>query len=137
MIIFSPSIRSGPANTAGSENCIPEEKPTKKKIVCVGVEDREGEKGRGIGKRERAPFLLPFLPPPSPSRLKKKKNFRPFLCSLPLSLSLPNPLPLFPLPPYPLPLSTPATQAIFCQPVFLWHDSSEDSGDFSRSDAWV
>ena len=88
--------------------------------------------------RERAPFLLPFLPPPSPSRLKKKRISAFFyVACLSLSLSLRNPLPLFPLPPYPLPLSTPATQAIFCQPVFLWHDSSEDSGDFSRSDAWV
>ena len=86
--------------------------------------------------RERAPFLLPFLPPPSPSRLKKKRISGFFYVAC-LSLSFPNPLPLFPLPPYPLPLSTPATQAIFCQPVFLWHDSSEDSGDFSRSDAWV
>ena len=135
MIIFSPSIRSGPANTAGSENSIPEEKPTKKKLACVGVEDREGEKGRGIGKRESS---LPSSLSPSPLSLQaKKKRISGFFYVACLSLSFPNPLPLFPLPPYPLPLSTPATQAIFCQPVFLWHDSSEDSGDFSRSDAWV
>ena len=51
--------------------------------------------------RERAPFLLPFLPPPSPSMLKKK-NFRPFLCSLPLSLS-PIPFPYSPFLPIPYP----------------------------------
>ena len=74
VIIFSTSIRSGPANTAGSENSIPAEKPTKK-LACVGVGDRGGGGaygGGGLG-RERAPFLLPFLPPPSPSRLKKKE----------------------------------------------------------------
>ena len=102
MIIFSPSIRSGPANTAGSENSIPEEKPTKKKLACVGVEDREGEKGRGIGKRESS---LPSSLSPSPLSLqakKKRENFRPFLCSLPLSLS-PIHFPYSPFLPIPYP----------------------------------
>ena len=70
MIIFSPSIRSGPANTAGSENSIPAEKPTKKISLRrrPGVGDREGKKGRGIGKRESS---LPFSFSSSPSKLKK------------------------------------------------------------------
>ena len=74
VIIFSTSIRSGPANTAGSENSIPAEKPTKK-LACVGGGGGGGGGGHGGGGlgRERAPFLLPFLPPPSPSRLKKKE----------------------------------------------------------------
>ena len=70
MIIFSTSIRSGPANTAGSENSIPAEKPTKKISLRrrPGVGDREGKKGREIGKRESS---LPSSLSSSPSKLKK------------------------------------------------------------------
>ena len=73
VIIFSTSIRSGPANTAGSENSIPAEKPTKKISLRrrPGVGDREGKKGRGIGKRESS---LPSSLSSSPSKLKKNRN---------------------------------------------------------------
>ena len=68
VIIFSTSIRSGPANTAGSENSIPAEKPTKK-LACVGVGDREegggGNGGGDWGERE-LPFFFPFSLPPLP-----------------------------------------------------------------------
>ena len=136
VIIFSTSIRSGPANTAGSENSIPAEKPTKK-LACVGVGDREeggGGKGRGIGERESS--LSSSLSPSPLSLQAKKERISDIFGVACLSLSPQSPSPSPPSP-YLLPLSTPATQAIFCQPVFLWHDSSEDSGSFSRSDAWV
>ena len=52
--------------------------------------------------RERAPFLLPFLPPPSPSRLKKKRISGFFYVAC-LSLSFPIPFPYSPFLPIPYP----------------------------------
>ena len=89
MIIFSTSIRSGPANTAGSENSIPAKKPTTKKLFWVGGGKVEGD----WGERE----LLSFFPF-SLSLEAKKNRISGLFCLACLSLSPQSPfLPI----PYP------------------------------------
>ena len=98
MIIFSTSIRSGPANTAGSENSITAEKPTKK-ISLRRSRGWGGEGERDWGERE-LPSLFPFS---LPLQAKKKKNrISGLFCLACLSLS-PIPLPFPPFLPIPYP----------------------------------